>query len=135
MNFKTTWDKLREYLVESHKQELCSKHNGDSKRPGADPEQCSYCRLIDEHEEWTHTAKEVPIGKQIECRGRNGWFMLGGARVNTVGGICDKKLMTVEFVSKQFPRNVGPIFFQGEPAAIEQLLLHLLLEVGRKQCV
>lgn len=37
---------MTDYLEESHIDELNSRHQGDSKRKGPDPNDCSYCREI-----------------------------------------------------------------------------------------
>jgi len=130
MSFLDTWNMIHEYFLEAHQEELTSKHGGDVRKDGFAPGNCSYCDVLLDHQHLTETAA-VPTGKRIECRGRNGWFFLQQADVSWTFSKGNEKILTISIASKSGYINVAPIFLQGDPDAIEHLLLYLLLECGK----
>lgn len=135
--FLDTAQELRDQLIESHLQEFESKHGGDATHKGLAPEACSYCRTIQDHDEHHEAAKKDIAPKTIECRGRNGYFML--AQVST-GNIEDTQpagkentIVRLNLFSKAGYRDAAPIMIQGSHDAIEHLLLKLLVEVREQR--
>lgn len=131
--FFNTWARLIEYFRESHEPEMNSKHGADSHHEGPAPEVCTYCEVIQDADQLGEFAC-IPQ-KQIECRGRNGYFMLAGA---STGNILDEishtyHMVRINLSSKSDYRDAAPVMIQGSHDAVERLLLYLLFEVGRER--
>lgn len=125
---------LRDSLIESHMEEYETKHAGDATHKGPAPEACSYCQTIQDYDEiYQAGVKYAPAPKTIEGRGRNGYFMLASASAWTMRNKQDQPIVVLDIGSKAGFRNVGPIMLQGKHDDIEQLLLHLLIEVQREK--
>ncbi|MDD5643011.1 MAG: hypothetical protein PHX53_15280 [Syntrophales bacterium] len=61
----------------------------------------------------------------IECRGRNGWFMLHEATAS----VSSNAHASISLQSKKQYHDMPPIYFAGPRAEIEALLLDLLEKV------
>jgi hypothetical protein len=64
----------------------------------------------------------------IECRGRNGWFILHQAKVERLDLVREGHV-AVSMRSRAPYLNVAPIYFRGPRAEVLKLLEQLLKEV------
>jgi hypothetical protein len=62
----------------------------------------------------------------IECRGRNGWFVLHEASVRVSGGEA-----RISVSSKNPFRDVAPIYLAGPTSEIKRLLADLQAQIGK----